>query len=228
MSPFLKLICGILLFLSFSVFEADFGINHMAFAAEGGGDGHDPPSKKIVINPYSLVCVLVFAGVVLALEVGAVLNSASVWKPRDVIKMFGLTVISLLAVILVAMQTGVEISAVITLLGTISGHLVTADSRNRTAPPTPSAPKALEIQALTVNVNLVDVTYVQGREDDSSTLQLLYQVAGTDADFAHSVLVVPAGQTIGPFPANSIVNVKTIATNSATSTPSSAKTITVP
>ncbi|MEK6257699.1 MAG: hypothetical protein AABP62_03680 [Planctomycetota bacterium] len=228
MSRFLKLICGVFLILTLYGLAADFGVNATVIAAEEAGVGEQPNSKTIAMNPNSLAWVLLFAGVVLAFEVGAVLHSVSVWEPRDVTKMFGLTVISLSAIILVAMQAGAEVSAVITLLGTIAGHLVTADTRSRT-PTDQSAPAALEIESVSPkavgNNKSVEVKYISGRKDDGSTLKLLYQIMGTDADFDQSAPVIPAGQTIGPFETGKIVNVKTIATNSAGSTQSKAQSI---
>jgi len=96
------------------------------------------------------------------------------------------------------------------------------DTEEGTTPPT-----ALEIATLTQTVLSVAVAYVAGGGRRATSLVLLYQVVGVDADFGHATPVVLAGQTIGPFPAGATINIKTRATNSAGSTESAVQTITL-
>lgn len=87
-------------------------------------------------------------------------------------------------------------------------------------------PTALEIDTLTADGNNVNVTYVEGGGDHATTLELLWQVVGTDPAFGHATLVNLSGQTVGPFPPGSEIRFKTRATNSTGEAESTVKSIT--
>lgn len=82
------------------------------------------------------------------------------------------------------------------------------------------APTALAISSLTQAGTAVQIIYVAGGGLHASSLQLLYQVVGVDADFGHGSPVILTGQTVGPFPAAATVNFKTRGTNSVGTTDS--------
>ena len=66
-----------------------------------------------------------------------------------------------------------------------------------------------------------------GRGRHATSLILQWQVDGVDADFGHNRPVVLAGQTVGPFTAGQTVNFPVRAANSAGTTESAVKTITL-
>ena len=96
------------------------------------------------------------------------------------------------------------------------------DTEEGTNPPT-----ALEINTVVQSVLSVNVTYVAGGGRHATSLVLLYQVVGVDPDFGHATAVVLTGQTVGPFPPGATIHFKTRGTNSAGSTDSTVKTITL-
>jgi hypothetical protein len=98
------------------------------------------------------------------------------------------------------------------------------DTEEGTNPPT-----ALEINTVTPSGTSVAVSYVPGGGSHATSLMLVWQVVGVDADFGHDTPVILAGQTVGPFTAGQTVNFKTRASNSAVTTPveSAVQTITL-
>jgi len=97
-----------------------------------------------------------------------------------------------------------------------------------TSPTTPE-PTALEIATATAQAGgNVATTYVAGGGQHATTLFLQWQVVGVDADFGHDTTVVPAGQTVATGGAvGAVVNVRTRCTNSAGTTFSTVKTVTL-
>ena len=89
------------------------------------------------------------------------------------------------------------------------------------------APTALEINTLTQAGLSVQALYVTGGGRHASSLQLLRQVVGVDADFGHATPVILTDQTVGPFPAGATINFKTRGTNSVGTTDSAVKSITL-
>ena len=88
-------------------------------------------------------------------------------------------------------------------------------------------PGPLEIASLTVSVKSVDVAYVPDGGAHATTKELQYRIHGTETDFGHSVPVVEAGQTAGPFAAGAVVDFRTRCANSAGVAFSTIKTVTV-
>ena len=73
---------------------------------------------------------------------------------------------------------------------------------------------ALEIASLTVEPDKrVAVTYAASGGDHASSLKLEYQLPGEE-EFGHSIDVVRAGQTVGPFAPGALVSLRTHAGNS--------------
>jgi len=91
--------------------------------------------------------------------------------------------------------------------------------------PTTPAPSAQEIDTLVASGNNVALTYLAGGGAHATTIVLLWQVVGTDPDFAHATPVVLPSQTVGPFPAGSEVLFKTRASNSSGDTDSEVQAI---
>ena len=98
------------------------------------------------------------------------------------------------------------------------------DTEEGTNPPT-----AMEVNTLTQSGLLVAIVYVAGGGRSATSLVVVWQVVGVDADFGHARPVILAGQTVGPFTAGQTINFKTRASNSAVTTPveCAVKTITV-
>jgi len=96
--------------------------------------------------------------------------------------------------------------------------------RGETNPPTP-----LEIITLTLVGLSVAVAYLGGGGRHATSLVVVWQVVGVDAEFGHATTVILAGQTIGPFNTGRTVNFKTRGSNSVVAQPveSAVKTITV-
>lgn len=91
--------------------------------------------------------------------------------------------------------------------------------------PTTPAPSAQEIDTLVASGNNVAVTYLVGGGAHATNVVLLWQIVGTDPDFAHATPVVLTGQTAGPFLPGAVVNFKTRAANSTGDTDSEVKSI---
>jgi len=96
------------------------------------------------------------------------------------------------------------------------------DTEEGTNPPT-----ALEINTLLQSGLLLLVAYVAGGGRHATSLILQWQVVGVDADFGHNTPVILAGQSVGPFTAGQTVNFRVRAANSAGTTDSVVKTITL-
>jgi hypothetical protein len=96
------------------------------------------------------------------------------------------------------------------------------DTEEGTNPPT-----ALEIDTVTQSGLSVAVAYVAGGGNHATSLMLQWQVVGVDAEFGHDTPVILTGQTVGPFTAGATVNFRVRATNSAGTTDSAVKTITL-
>ncbi|MGB8168910.1 MAG: hypothetical protein WCF18_15540 [Chthoniobacteraceae bacterium] len=71
------------------------------------------------------------------------------------------------------------------------------------------------------------LAYVAGGGDHATERKVEYQVVGTDADFGHTVDLDASGNALGPFTVGQVVKVRTKASNSAGTTTSAARTITI-
>jgi len=96
------------------------------------------------------------------------------------------------------------------------------DTEEGTNPPT-----AKEIATVTQSGTSMAIVYVDGGGNHSTSLMLQWQVVGVDADFGHDTPVILTGQTVGPFTAGQTVNFRVRAENSAGTTDSAVKTITI-
>jgi hypothetical protein len=96
-----------------------------------------------------------------------------------------------------------------------------------TGSPVPE-PTALQIASLLASgPGEVSVTYTPGGGNHATTLTLLWQRVGVDADFSNNTPVVPAGQTITGLTAGQTVKFKTRASNSSGDTESAEQPIVV-
>ena len=61
---------------------------------------------------------------------------------------------------------------------------------------------------------MVEVSYLPGGGNHGTTIVLLWQIVGIDADFVHSTPVIVDGHSVGPFATGQTINFKTRASNS--------------
>ena len=90
-----------------------------------------------------------------------------------------------------------------------------------------TAPTAQEIDLLTQNGPNVEVGYASGGGTGATTITLLWQIDGIDPGFDHSIAATLPLQTIGPFTTGQTIRFKTRAENTAGTTESMVKQITI-
>ena len=99
-------------------------------------------------------------------------------------------------------------------------------------PTEPSTPAPDPVEVATVaqggdNGLQVLVAYVPGGGSHATTKEVQWQIVGTDADFTHSAPLDASGNALGPFAVGTVVNLRTLVSNSVGTQTTAPRTITL-